>query len=107
MSTPTTAGTSGSTRKRKHYEDGRDVQLKVLRKEESLQDLKRENLKLQNTKLQMEIDNLKLEKSKLHLEIDLLQKKVLNFVNKNNPDGDNWLDNLYKSVNLEENVTST
>ena len=80
------------------------MQLKGLRREEDLQELKRENLKLKNTKLQMEIDNLHLEKSKIQKEIELLEEKINYCVGKNNLSDGTWRDIMSRSMNsIEEN----
>ena len=92
-------------RKRKHYENTQDVQevqLKVSCREEDLQELKRENLKLKNTKLQMEIDNLHLEKSKIQKEIELLQRKINYCVGKNKLSDGTWRDIMSRSMNSIE-----
>ena len=94
-----TAGNVSSppSRERKHSEDNKDIQLKVLKKEEMIQNLRIDNLKLQNYKLICEIENLQLQKTKLQLEVDLLQKKVLKFMSDNQGDA-NWL-SLLVAVN--------
>ena len=63
--------------KRKHYQTSTDIQIEVLRKEETLQELKKRNLKLKNEKLLLEIDNAKLVKRKMRLEIDILEKRAI------------------------------
>ena len=69
------------TPKRKHYEAAQDLKLKVLRKEENVQNLKIDNLKLQNEKLIGEIENARLQKCKLQLEIDILQQSLISKTN--------------------------
>ena len=64
------SSTINKIKKRKHGEDNKDVQLRVLRKEETIQDMK--------------IDNLELEKTKIELEIVLMQKRISNFVSYHN-----------------------
>ena len=93
ISVPPVAPTCGSNKKRKHYEDGRDVQLKVLKKEESIQEMKMENIKLHNIKLQKEIENLDLQKTKHLMEIEVLRRKL----DGTSSNDESWVINLMNS----------
>ena len=61
--------------KRKHSLTVSDRQAKVLKGEEEIQQLKRDNLRLMKQKLQIEVEVANLQKKKLQMEISLLRRE--------------------------------